>query len=227
MSPDSAHVDSEHAERSRDLGAYLLGSLAPAERAGVDRHLAGCALCRAELAALAPLPGLLGRLTAEEARRIRDGLAGPPDDLVRRTVEAVHEERRRERRRLFGWRLATVAATLVAVVGIGTLLVPDLVGGAPGEPFVAAAGVSASGNGTLQARTWGTALQLELAGLPAAPSYQAFATARDGHTEVAASWGATPSGRAVVAGATAIQRTDLVAVEVRTADGTPLLTLPC
>ncbi|MCM3884277.1 anti-sigma factor [Frankia sp. R82] len=44
------------------LGAYVLGALEPADRAAVANHLAGCADCRAELASLAGLPGLLGRL---------------------------------------------------------------------------------------------------------------------------------------------------------------------
>ncbi|MCK9896208.1 anti-sigma factor [Frankia sp. AgB32] len=44
------------------LGAYVLGALDPAERSELEIHLAGCAVCRAELASLAGLPGLLSRL---------------------------------------------------------------------------------------------------------------------------------------------------------------------
>jgi anti-sigma factor RsiW len=43
------------------LGVYLTGSIAPADRAAVVRHLAGCEDCRAELAGLAALPALLRR----------------------------------------------------------------------------------------------------------------------------------------------------------------------
>src|ERR1700741_5364386 len=43
------------------LGVYLTGAIAPADRAGVVRHLAACADCRAELAGLAALPALLRR----------------------------------------------------------------------------------------------------------------------------------------------------------------------
>jgi len=43
------------------LGVYLTGAIAPADRAVVVRHLAACADCRAELAGLAGLPGLLRR----------------------------------------------------------------------------------------------------------------------------------------------------------------------
>jgi anti-sigma factor RsiW len=207
-----------------ELGAYLLGSLAPAERAAVDRHLSTCADCRAELASLAPLPGLLGRLAPDEAR---DGLVAPAADLLPRTLSVVGAERRRERRTVQRWRVLTAAAAVAALAGLGVTVVPMMTPGPASTPMAAVAGVAASGSGTLEARTWGTALQLTLAGLPPAGSYQAFATARDGRTEVVASWGPTPSGRATVQGATAIQRADLAEVQVRTADGRPLMTLPC
>lgn len=44
-----------------ELGAHLLGAIEPAQRALVDRHLAACPRCRAELAGLAGLPTLLRR----------------------------------------------------------------------------------------------------------------------------------------------------------------------
>ncbi|GEL24939.1 hypothetical protein PSU4_38930 [Pseudonocardia sulfidoxydans NBRC 16205] len=207
-----------------ELGAYLLGSLAPAERVAVDSHLATCADCRAELASLAPLPGLLGRLTPDEAR---EGLVLPPADLLPRTLVAVGAERRRERRTVQRWRLLTAAAAVAALAGLGITVVPMLAPGPASTPMAAVAGVGASGSGVLEARAWGTALQLTLSGLPPAGSYQAFATAHDGHTEVVASWGPTPSGRASIQGATAIQRADLAEVQVRTVDGRPLMSLPC
>src|SRR6266536_3103320 len=44
------------------LGVYVLGAADTAERLRVEAHLPGCAACRAELARLAPLPGLLVRV---------------------------------------------------------------------------------------------------------------------------------------------------------------------
>ena len=49
------------------LGVYLTGAIAPADRAIVVRHLAGCEDCRAELAGLAGLPGLLRRPDVQAA----------------------------------------------------------------------------------------------------------------------------------------------------------------
>lgn len=211
----------EHEQLRTELGAYLIGSLAPADRDAVDHHLGGCALCLAELAALAPLPGLLGRLTAEDAR---SGALTPGPRLLPRTLDAVREHQRAQLGRLRRWRLTAVAAAIVAVAA---LALPPLIRSVPsGAPLVTAAGVTATGTGALTARPWGTAVELDLTGLPTAPGYQAYAVGRDGRGEITASWGRTANGRAVVTGATAIARTDLVAVEIRTTDGRPLLTLP-
>jgi len=53
-----------------DLGVYLLGAIGTADRGAVDAHLASCAACRDELVQLACLPGLLSRVTADDAERL-------------------------------------------------------------------------------------------------------------------------------------------------------------
>ncbi|GAA1032065.1 hypothetical protein GCM10009557_29300 [Virgisporangium ochraceum] len=53
-----------------EVGAYVLGALVPAERDAFEKHLADCAICREEVADLAVLPGLLGRIDFETARTI-------------------------------------------------------------------------------------------------------------------------------------------------------------
>jgi hypothetical protein len=59
-----------------EVGVYVLGALAPAERDAFERHLGECAICRDEVADLAVLPGLLGRLDLATAEAIaRDGEA--------------------------------------------------------------------------------------------------------------------------------------------------------
>jgi predicted lipoprotein with Yx(FWY)xxD motif len=49
------------------LGVYLTGAIAPADRAVVVRHLTACACCRSELAGLAGLPALLRRPPVQAA----------------------------------------------------------------------------------------------------------------------------------------------------------------
>lgn len=80
-----------------ELGAYVLGGSSPAERALVDRHIAVCPQCRAELASLAPLPALLRRITAEQAERRPvppPPAAPPPDRLLNAILSRVTRQRR-------------------------------------------------------------------------------------------------------------------------------------
>ena len=51
-----------------DLGVYLLGVIAPADRAMVNGHLASCPRCRDELAGLAALPALLRKVPLAAVR---------------------------------------------------------------------------------------------------------------------------------------------------------------
>jgi predicted lipoprotein with Yx(FWY)xxD motif len=101
------------------LGVYLTGSIAPADRAAVVRHLATCADCRDELAGLASLPALIRRPPAREAAQspgpAQDAEAGPA--LLGRLLGSV-TRRRRRRRRL----LAAAAVTLAAVAALGWAL---------------------------------------------------------------------------------------------------------
>jgi hypothetical protein len=111
-----------------DDGAYILGALAPAERAAFEHHLASCLPCRDAVAQLAVLPGLLGRLDPQAAQ----SRVAAPTDLLPRVLATARQHRRTQRRRRI---LATVAgavaaAALAAAVGVGVHLydrgpVPD------------------------------------------------------------------------------------------------------
>jgi anti-sigma factor RsiW len=63
--------------RTTALGAYVLGALERWERAGLEAHLETCEVCREELDRLAPLPGLLSRLTLDEAEVLATAGPGP------------------------------------------------------------------------------------------------------------------------------------------------------
>ena len=60
-----------------ELGVYVLGAIAPADRARVSRHLASCPGCREELAGLAGLPALLRAVPAATALQLSG--ERPPD----------------------------------------------------------------------------------------------------------------------------------------------------
>jgi anti-sigma-K factor RskA len=106
-----------HCEYAREAGAYVLGSLAPAERTMYERHLAICPVCREAVAEIAVLPGLLGRLDATAASQIvgDDGVDAPESRLPK-LIEAATRGRRRDAwaRR---WRMTAAA---LAAAGVAT-----------------------------------------------------------------------------------------------------------
>jgi predicted lipoprotein with Yx(FWY)xxD motif len=113
------------------LGVYLTGSILPADRAVVVRHLASCAICRAELADLSALPGLLRRRACQAAAEAHDPDSPPGAGTVPRSAlgstpgeaqlsRLVRSLARRRRRRR--WLLALIAFVLVAVAGTGWAL---------------------------------------------------------------------------------------------------------
>ncbi len=102
------------------LGVYVVGAIDPAERSIVDAHLSHCAACREELAGLAGLPALLGRVPARDVERLAesglgvDGLEEPPPELLSSLLGRVAARRRARK-----WRTitATAAAAVIAVGG--------------------------------------------------------------------------------------------------------------
>lgn len=205
------------------LGVYVLGALDPAERAEVDAHLAGCASCRDELAALAGVPGLLSRLTPDEAA------AGPPapsDALLESLLRRVARERAARRRR---W-LAAVAAVVVLIAGAvaGVAALRSGSGPSTSPSRVVAARDVATGVAvrvSLASRPSGTALTLSLTGVKAEERCRLRVVGADGSSEVAASWVASYSGAAQVTGWTAIPVGSVRELVVETHDGTRLVSV--
>jgi len=212
-----------HEDLQRSLGSYVMGALDPAERAEVEAHLPGCAACARELASYAGLPGLLSRLTIDEATR---GPVMPGPSLLPRVLAAVEDERRQRRRRLGGWRAAAGALAVVAVAVAALAVAPDVVDtDREQRRLVAAAGLEASGVLVLDPRPWGTSVRLRIQDLPPASSYVAWATDDTGARTVVATWGRTTSGDVDVTGATSVTLPALASVSVSTGDGRDLLTL--
>jgi anti-sigma factor RsiW len=98
------------------LGVYVVGAIDPAERSTVDAHLSCCHGCREELAGLAGLPALLGRVPLEDAERFAPGgeeVEEPPAELLDALLAQVSARRRARR-----WRVV-VAAAAAAVIAVG------------------------------------------------------------------------------------------------------------
>jgi anti-sigma factor RsiW len=101
------------------LGVYVVGAIDPAERSVVDAHLSHCLDCREELAGLAGLPALLGRVPLADAERLALGdeeLEEAPAELLDALMGQVAARRRARRWRVIA---AAAAAAIIAVAGGG------------------------------------------------------------------------------------------------------------
>jgi len=179
-----------------ELGVYVLGAIAPADRARVSRHLASCPGCREELAGLAGLPALLRAVPAATVVQLSgerpDDPSGPPEPLVDGLIGRVAAIRRRHR-----WTLAAAAAVLAAAAAAGWATqvlhpaappqraAPSWWAAAGG--FNAATGVRAAVRYTPQ--PWGTELEASVSGIAPGTRCQVWATTGSGHQAAAGgSW---------------------------------------
>jgi predicted anti-sigma-YlaC factor YlaD len=133
------------------LGVYVLGAIDPNERAIVDAHLTQCQECREELAGLAGLPALLGRVPLHDAERlalddteVRD-LEEPPAELLDSLLERISARRRARKSR--GIAAAAAAAVIAVGGGIGGgILISHGQGSQPGHHSTTPATDVAMGN---------------------------------------------------------------------------------
>lgn len=183
----------EHRRYRELLGAYVLGQLREAEAAELESHLEGCESCRAEVAELREVAGLL---PAPEVSRVslETQAWSPPPDLEDRVVAAVLSEQqaegtpRRDRSR-FVVGLGAAAAILVVAVGLIFFLSTGQEG-PPGLGEVEPIAFSESPSGVsteaaVVAHTWGTEVDLEVEGLRPGGVYT-VAIERDGGGTVSA-----------------------------------------
>lgn len=241
MSCGYAHLD----------GSYVLGALAPAERLEFERHLEGCAECSSAVRRLAGLPGLLARVDPEVLTSPQVDEA-PPDTLLPALVREVRRSRRRRGYALAGAAAAaatTVALGSLALAGVGGEDTPvagpspgisassttgdPSPSAAPGQEMVAVGQASMRATIAHEDVPWGTRLSLTcsygIGGDPYASdqtaSYALFVRTRDGRAEQVATWRALPGRTMMLDAATASRWTEIDSVEVRTADGQPVLKL--
>ena len=209
-----------------DVGVYVLGALDPPERDAFEAHLDGCPTCRAELTAVAGLPGLLSRAAAPVVD------PEPPVEILAGTLRRV-----RRRRRVT---LLAAAAAVVVALGIGAGVAAWTAGPAPVPDTVVAAqarevvlpgvpGSESSGVAGLTARPWGTqvALTCVYEGAPHSPpppdaprtTYVLVVRGADGRLEQIASWSPPPGQDVRVAASTDLPTDRVSGLEVRTAAG--------
>ena len=222
-------------EHIHDDGAYVLGALAPAERAAYERHLAGCPACREAVAEIAVLPGLLSRLDADGLAQITPPSTAPA--RIPALLDAARRERRQQRRAR-RWRYAgtaLVAACLALVVGLGAAWLSN--GGGPpatgtGERLTAMQVVRDGSPVTaeigLRGTDWGTKVTMHchyehVEGSADENTFHLVAEGPNGATEQVGSWVAGPGHDVTVTGVTRFSAAELVRLKLTRQDGTALL----
>lgn len=217
-------------------GAYVLGALSPSDRIAFERHLPTCADCTRAVQELAGIPGLLGRVSPDSLGTAAE--AEPmPETLLPGLVRRMQQAQRRRRRIL-----VAVAAAAVVAVSAGAVAVASVVDddsqvvaetSTPSEPpqrMKRVADVPIEATVSLTSVDWGTRVELVCAykawGEDAAEwPYDLVISTGSGREEHVASWKALPGRETTLQAATATQRGEIRSVEVRTADGRPVLQL--
>ena len=192
---------SQCAQIRPELGVYVLGAIAPADRAVVNRHLASCPRCREEVAELAGLPAHLRKVPVADAMQLsgerQPDHSGPPEALVDGLVGRTGTVRRRRR-----WSLAAAAAVLAAVAAVGWAVQVSQDAAPPHraavswwtasvEGYDAATGVSAAVRYT--PKPWGTELKASVSDIRPGTPCQIWATTVSGQQAAAGGWTVTRS----------------------------------
>jgi hypothetical protein len=199
------------------LGAYVIHALERHEVSAVEAHLATCRECADEVDSLTVTVSRLALLSTAEVEEVL-GLEAvapvPAPDGAPRTRPA--------RRRTVLVAAAAVAAAVAAGVVAGDLAAPP-----PRSETLhgSDAGTAVSAALTVTARPSGTALHLSLRGAYPRGECSLVVRARDGRSEVAATWMATAGGAAEVEATTSMARDQVRAFDVMTPSGRRLIRL--
>jgi predicted anti-sigma-YlaC factor YlaD len=175
------------------LGVYVVGAIDPAERSVVDAHLSRCLGCREELAGLAGLPALLGRVSLADAERLALGdeeLEEAPAELLAALLGQVAARRARR------WRVAAAAAAAIIAVGggglVGGLLMSHQHGTPPyHEQYLVRGSNSAthvSAAVYYSPAALGTRMQVQVTGIPNGTRCDFWVTTASGQHLMAGGW---------------------------------------
>jgi len=226
-------------------GSYVLGALSPGERLDFEEHLAGCADCARSVRELAGLPGLLARVDPAVLEPSSNE-APLPETLLPSVLREVRRSGRRRSLMVAAAAAAAVAAAVtvpMAVSGLDRSRTPVAApptGASSPVPVVRRA-MAPVGNSpvhaevTLASVAWGTRLQLTctydpVSGgrqhqMPGKVTYGLFVRTRDGRTQQIGTWRSVAERTTRVTASTSARTKDIAWLEVRTADGHPVLAL--
>lgn len=217
-----------------ELGAYVLGLLDAGDEQRVREHLERCVDCAAEAASLRATGSAL---TLTDLALVEQP-PEPSPEVLPNLLQRVAAARRRRR-----ITTSVAAAAAAVVVTLGGIALVDAVDDSPGdgvqagesdgEPVVTASGREGSVAVTVDIwdRDWGSALTVDVSGVPAGYRCSLVAVGADGQRETAATW-VVPSGGyneetgLSMDGAHGLRHWEVDRYEVVTSDGELLVTLP-
>ncbi|MEV6396086.1 zf-HC2 domain-containing protein [Streptomyces sp. NPDC051907] len=225
-------------QRHRDVAAYALGVLEPADAFRFEEHLSDCVQCAVQLSDFTAVASALSEVAAVP------GLieTRPSQRLLDRLTEQVAAVGRHGRRRRL--RLVVAAAALIVALPAATAAVRSSSGGSPSRPNPsvaqrveatdAATGVTVSA--AVQDRAWGTAVSMRVSQLPGPGRCRLVAVGKDGIEHPVLTWAVPKGGFGMkgspgheapleVEGGTDLPSKDIGRWEVRTWDGKPLVAL--
>ena len=220
------HNSSARKDEYEDWDAsYVLGALPTDQRLQYEQHLSECSACRAAVAELAGMPGIVGRLSLEEALAISASdeakVTQPPSVTLRAAAHRVRA-RRRVRRLLASFAVATtVAASIFGgfALGAGVTDTPVAEAKVVFEPMSPTSEHPALTAGIhVEGKPWGTRLEWNCAysaDAPADAEYELVVTQTDGSTTTVATWAATGYRAVDLAASTGIARAEIRGVDIR------------
>ena len=228
MTDDDRELYGDDPYRDWDA-AYVLGALAPDDRRTDERHLETCAECRAQVAELAGVPGILATLTSDEAVALTSEAeprtaseAEAPPTLVQSLAHAVGRRRRRTRRRLAAG-IASIGLGLAAAgLVIGIVVAPALTSQVAGTTYAMEAMVPGSVEAQIAVsdKAWGTRFDWsctygDWADTGASADYDLVVTDVDGNDTVVATWTATGAKTGSLSASTSIPTDRIPSVQIR------------
>jgi anti-sigma-K factor RskA len=165
-----------HDEYRENIGPYVLGALPELETELLERHLAGCESCRAEVEELRPVTAAIGRSVPQ---------VDPPPSLKASLMEIVYAEAvpARPRRSLGRWfaglqpRMAVALALGVLALGVVVGVAADQLAGSGGsEATTVAAKIDRSRlpRGKASLTVDGGRGRLQMTGMPQPPAGRVY-----------------------------------------------------
>jgi anti-sigma-K factor RskA len=199
-----------------DDAAYVLGALDPERRAAFERHLDACPDCRARVQQAASVLPALASVPVEAFDPVPETLL---PGLMRRAAAS-----RRRNRYLFSAVVGAAAACLAALV---LVVWPRSTPQPASRPMAAVIATPVRASAALQAKPWGTEIELHCSyvGRVPATAYLLQVDDRAGHSQTLGTWRLVPGRETQYVSGTALRPEQISRVEIALPDGRAVLRL--